>query len=1600
MNTKERNESVLAQIVVGRSLLAGGGRIPSADGKKVYSGFNEFWVFLFSPTISAGVAASRDVSSQSPPPPSDRHLSITDSIASTTVEEIKERYRLSTHENAAPRPPHLRRESMFSFNTQWTADDFSISDFPRPPAMIPRFGPAIPSSAGHLPPSSWRDRERDITESRDPPDSAATYTDSIGYTHSPGPLVHPSAYSSSSHLPSHFNSRPGTGSNASRPGTGNAPGLTVHIDNVHSRSDRIEIVTGPSPTSPGFKSSGSVRADSIPAQGSAPSSAKLSPNSGQDATRVSPTLASPSSQYLVPSPSSIAYTRTLNTYTQHSPTETATGTYTHNRTSPTADRINPSPTSEKVPGFPVVPPSPGTAAFLREPVAPPSTHASHEGLLEPGFIRSLMKGIEHEDDGLSLEGPFGDRFESTQHTRDSLHSYPRDSIASSAYPRDSYPGTNRQHPYEYSVEDLHTQTDDLEPLEPPRGFFRRAPAASLPSSPRSSFSFSVRSGVTGRGGYGAGDVPEVPKIPDAFRLPQSKRRSVMSTTTGVTGTGTMTGTEETGVVQHAVIVRTASQRRPAVYRTTDEIRALSPISPTSPVPAPSPSPLSAPPTSTLPPAPATTPISYNGKTSPIPYAGTRDLGSAHARTTSTDLSAGGDVVRRKSQLAALTIPGPRPRERSVVVQEEEDDLVYVRGEDVRRESQYRESQYRQSQYQPRESQYNARESQYPRESQYITRESRYDMRGSRYDDSYLDSPYMAHWTDIASPNEITPALRDSMINDTASYMRPGQARLYSPGALPSPGGLYAPGAVHSPGGGPNTPGGSSTPGTPFRPPFANTPSSAPATPGHEPPRHAKRASGISFVSSVFSKFSGHASAGHNTGSKGFQFAWRNEPVPPMPVTVMHQDASTRASSVVRKEGTMELPQLAQRAERLNEMLELGKLPYRSKSTLGTPSASTPGRVADFPVGVDQEGNDLSGDGFTDEKALRRGRSIRSVFTTLSDRSRRFIPGGGGGGSASLRSSLVDIPGQQHQRFNKLPEEHRQERKVQWDEGAGIPPPRPTRSRTRNLPKKKLYTLAAIAGLAIIAIVGVSVGLTRAHRKTPDAAGYTCSATNQTGQLCDLAQVIDGGRNRCDVLFDPSPAFTPSSVALSLWEIQGSPLPGANCANQADLVDVGPALSFTAQGVAANRTEFARSALLWTLVMSMDPNTTANMQRFVKRLDFAKLDSGSDSVFGEFLFGVTGFQIDFARMTVSQPAMTWQGSGKPSADQVALVDNDARKALDRVYTFASASSSQRSSALSRYWANILQFSASQLSDFRNIASASPVLLPFDASSSAVRSLFSSVNQSFPPPAACYPGLSGDELDAINSMETSVFGLDRITSAPLALDASCFPSRPVYGVLDLVRLRSSFGPGEKNGPKQAVQVSANATSRMSIRLGRSGAGIPSTSIATANRTGSSDPRTFGTINSMDHILLTYLQAFPSIQAAEALVEHVLASSDSRAPPPSNTSALFNLTSGLTALPTIEVAFFGRVGPTDLDLAHADFAVPSGELFFGSRAGDAFRNWAVQRADQVVWSDGPNAAQVVREGQAKDQTFEEVWDAAGLLLSNAETRELRRPEATWRK
>ncbi|QRW05972.1 Zinc finger protein GLI2 [Ceratobasidium sp. AG-Ba] len=1358
-------------------------------------------------------------------PGHERQWSIADSVVSTTVDEIRERYRLSVRETPTPpaasttaafRPPaHPRRDSIFSFNTQWTADESfldssgMISDFPRPPGTVPRFSnvPALPSSSGHvIPPSSWGRMPSELPSPAAGSQSHFTESDALPSSSLHDPLQPP------------------------RPLQSTRP---------------TQIVHGPSPTTPS------------PTSRFPPSPVRPTPTTSPRSLRPpsSPILpplprsASPNSQYLVPTPS---------------PTE-------------------------KVPGFPVAPPSPATAAFLREPVVPPSSHASHEGLLDPGFIRTLMSGIEGGQDlslGSEESGPFGDR---------------------------------------YAVEAAYYQENDDDQLEPPPIFRRPLPAASLPSSPRSSFSFSRE------------DVPAVPPIPALYRTAvepssgssasppapvtptsvtpstnngtlrpdwNSRRRSAgKETIASGSGMSTVTAGGASSGGLSGITERSATEMRPAVYT--------------------------------------------SAPTSPQTYAGDARWSAlssgGHARTTSADLLDQERAVRNRRsaqqlQFLAATHPDVRRARKDMDRRDStftgvERDSVYTRAE--------RESTYTGA---GRESTYTG-----------IGRESTFAAPGQV--STYLEarrqpSSYVAPWAEPPSPNEATPALGSPHYASLRTPATPGHS---------------------TPGAGPST--------------------LSPMTPGFSTPtqtfsamdaKRAKRVSTTSFVSSVFSKFSGHASAGHQSGSKTFAFSWRSEDVPPLPTpnpnvmrawgveSTAHSD-STRMSTVVRREGTMELPQLAQRAEKLNEMLELGKLPYRSKSSLPSP------RVVDVPVGVDHEGNDVMSRPPGGLRA-RNHPDGRAAICRWRERESTFESG--------RHSGSTDYAVQQTS--------GRAEAQGPVERRNGCQAPEA--AETGRIQAQDVFFTGGLVAV-VIAIICLAVGLSQGLRRKPDAGGHTCKVENQTGNLCDLDATCSCTSNQaglCNPLanaineliepvnrfFNPSPAFTRASVALSLWEIQGSPLPGANCANQANLIDVGPALSSSETGsLAANRTQFARSALLWTLVMSMDVNGTARMQKFIQDLDFGLYDS---STAGEYMFGAAGFQVDFGTLTVSQPAVSWQSAGRPSDEQVGLVSGEMKAALDRVYTFAAASSAQRATALKRYWTNVLQFPAGQLDTFRSVAKSSPVLLPFDATASNIRPMFTNVNQSFPPPAACYPGLSTDELKAINTMETKAFGLDPVTSAPSNLDSSCFPSRPVYGVLDIPRFRTPFVEGS---PRQAVQLASAANSRISVHVGRDLAGIPSAPSHSANATGVDDTRTFGTLDNMDHVLLLYLQAFPSIQAAGALVQYVLDASDPKTPPPTNTSTLFNLTSSLDSMPILEVALFGSVGPSDLSASLADFSTADGQLFFGSSDADAFRNWAMQRTGSVVWADGALATRVVRE-TTKDETFEMIWKGANGLLGNAQT------------
>ncbi|KAG9079325.1 hypothetical protein FRC06_007825, partial [Ceratobasidium sp. 370] len=669
----------------------------------------------------------------------ERQPSIADSVVSAIPDEIRDRYRLSVRDrppSASPsafRPGAARHDSIFSFNTQWTADESflessgMIADFPRPPAMTPigGFGPALPSSSAHAVfPSGWAHGSQ--LAPREPP-SASQYTESSFHSQHTEPVL-PSARSNQP-------LQPPNPPRAHRPNT--APSaLTVRTDAAARYLDPntnapIEVVTGSGPTTPS------------PTSRFPPPT--LPPPSGLPPLPRAPSSRSPSSpgsQYLVPTP----------------------------------------------PGeFPVAPLSPATAAFLNSPVFPPSSHASHEGLLDPRFIRTMMSGIQGGGDGLDLSisgdeqegGPFGDR---------------------------------------YAVEEAYYQDEDDEPL--PAAEHRSAgPPATPASSPSNN--------------HGSAGKETIASGSGVSTLTGGASSGGQSHLTGITEKSV---SEEEAIVQHAALVRTASiaEMRPAVYT-------------------------SAP----------TSPRDQHGQ-----YAGDQrwsiGQGGAHARTTSADLLDRAVRNRRSvQQLQFLSVTHPDARRSAIggvegVWEEEEgEDLVYVRGEDlVGSKDGVRESTGKASTYLS-----SARESTFT------------GVGGSTYTDAGRDSGYVGSgrgstypgaWAEPASPNEMTPAL--------------GYAQPMTPGAATMP----ATAGHSTPGAGPST----------LSPRSAGFSSPGPGVQTFNPvhAKKSKRASVTSYVSSIFSPFSAahssshHASTGHQ-GTRTFAFSWRGatqqEEVPPLPTPSPH-----------------------------------------------------------------------------------------------------------------------------------------------------------------------------------------------------------------------------------------------------------------------------------------------------------------------------------------------------------------------------------------------------------------------------------------------------------------------------------------------------------------------------------------------------------------------------------------------------------------------------------------------------------------------------------------------------------------------------------------
>ena len=290
---------------------------------------------------------------------------------------------------------------------------------------------------------------------------------------------------------------------------------------------------------------------------------------------------------------------------------------------------------------------------------------------------------------------------------------------------------------------------------------------------------------------------------------------------------------------------------------------------------------------------------------------------------------------------------------------------------------------------------------------------------------------------------------------------------------------------------------------------------------------------------------------------------------------------------------------------------------------------------------------------------------------------------------------------------------------------------------------------------------------------------------------------------------------------------------------------------------------------------------------------------------------------------------------------------------------------------------MQLAADDLPTFVSLFLSADILLPFDAESDIVSQLNNTDSSTpFPPPLACYPNLDSDAINRVNSFETSAFGLSTILAAT-SVDTSCYPTRPVYGVLNVLRLRLPFVDSRTGAPKQAIKLNRNVGARAIIYTGEAMSAMPRANTSDLATT-QLNPRQFGTLNHYDHVILQFLQSIPDVDVATDFVRFLLTAPGV---PPTNTSSLF---SSLDKIPTVEVAIFGTVDASDVDNVDSSFTTADGGLFFGSDHGQVLRNWATTIAVKPIkWTESSSADRVADDA-GDDTTFTEVWAAATTAVT----------------
>ncbi|KAJ6604751.1 hypothetical protein DFH09DRAFT_321003 [Mycena vulgaris] len=548
----------------------------------------------------------------------------------------------------------------------------------------------------------------------------------------------------------------------------------------------------------------------------------------------------------------------------------------------------------------------------------------------------------------------------------------------------------------------------------------------------------------------------------------------------------------------------------------------------------------------------------------------------------------------------------------------------------------------------------------------------------------------------------------------------------------------------------------------------------------------------------------------------------------------------------------------------------------------------------------------------------------------------------------------------------------------WSYGPSSPQIKAESRNNAVFKKRRIWIILALFIMVALGAVGAAVGVTL-HSRSANGKGMTCGG-NLAGVACNLDATCvctSPVANRCDGLaqnlVDLTPTmnrlfgtnFSPNDVYIWIWTSQGT-ITAKNCAAQATLVDVSASVALTNF---PNRTQWAEAALLWDL---QSLNATG-LQDFVVNAPWAMLTTdGPINVTNASLFSTvaSGYQFDFAAQTLSAPPISFLADGAPTSTQAAQVTNTVP--LDRMYSFAAGASAQYQGLLQSYWATNLQRTLDKLPVFMASLRSAPILIPFDVETGSVRSLLTSP-ATFPAPIACYPGLATSQLQQITTLE-SVFGLSPLTSSATQFNTACFPTRPVYGVLNILRLRLPFADSRPNVARQAVALQPDVRPRAVIYSGEVLSAFPGTPNISSQGI-SLDPNNYGTLNHFNHVVLQFLSTMPTF-VASAVVDFVL--SNSTSPPPAS-SILATIT-----IPALEVAIFGTLTKTDIDFVASGFADAAGGLVFGSSEGDILRQWAIPLTNDLVWTESSNSSLVVHDTSFIDKIFNETWGAAANALN----------------